>query len=148
MKIIEHNAKEYWSIFGYDKYIHFYESKEKPGYYLMIIDSKNMGMSRYHCYNKTEQNVWGDGCISIPLAEPISIGPFSSNLIIQLEFFILDHFVEEHIPHEREYLQYRAWYKFKAVEPEKWLDDFIEQLKKKEAEYEYLNAEPIQLSLF
>ena len=148
MRIIEHNEDRYGNPNSSHKYVHLYESLEKPGYYLVELDFLGMGMLSYHVYNHTGIVDWGNGHPQAKTLEPISVGPFHSNLDYRFEWFIKDNYVEEHIPHERSVLSDLAWFKFKSFEPEQWLDDFINYLKLREAEYDYKNDEPLQLSLF
>ena len=148
MRVIKHSEDRYRSFGSRDKYVHLYESLEKPGYYLVELDFIEDAMLLYHVYNRTGVVDWGNGFAQAKTTEPISVGPFHSNLDYRFKSFILDNCVEEHIPHERGSLKNRAWYKFKSFEPEKWLDDFINYLKLKESESDYINDESTQLSLF
>lgn len=146
MKKIEHNEEWLKSEFGSNEYLNLYESSEIPGYYFYVREHFDP-MNWYHILNHTGVIDWCEGMPETKVAEPVSIGPFWSQMCLRFELYVFDNFLAEHIPHEREVYSDRAWYKFKSFEPEKWLDDFIEFMKEEEAN-KYKKRGPEQLSLF
>jgi hypothetical protein len=149
MRTILHSEEKYKDSRGSGSCVHFYENIEMPGYYMVDVDGLAWGMRIYHIHMKTGKFDLGSGFPQLNIKEPVSVGEFNHLYIDKFHWFILDNFVEEHLPHERGILKHRAWYKFKSFEPEKWLDDFLNYMKDKEKrEYEKINSVPVQLNLF
>ena len=63
-----------------DYFIHFFESMENPGYYLIYSGCEYDGEALYHHLNNTGECDFGDGAGRANVADPTSIGIFEFNI--------------------------------------------------------------------
>lgn len=136
-------------------YLHFYESIDMPGYYLIVEYGDDAfdwydSLNRKGYYDDSNLKEWKApyGGPMANVALPISIGIFTNNFRWRFLDYIKENYVIEHILDKQNALHEKGWFRIEKLELEKWLEEFIKYLKQKEAEYEYKNDTPTQLSLF
>jgi hypothetical protein len=131
----------------YDEgFLHFFKSIDKPGYYIAMEVGKNDGVIWYHILNRTGKFDYGDGMPKAKVEKPISLGIFNNNFRWRFKEYIIENYSTD------TYIQRchssSSWCKFEKFEPEKWLNEYLEIVEKRQIEIEIKMNMNKQLNLF
>ena len=131
-------------------FVHFFESYDNRGNYLIKIGNESDGRCFYQHLNNIGKCDFGDGCGRANVLEPFSIGILNFQLQWRFTDFIHEnHVIEKHSCHLVLGLLDSSWFKFDSFQPGIWFDKFLEIESEKQKLADFPNLQDgCQLELF
>jgi hypothetical protein len=141
-------------IFTEERFIHFFEWLDKPMHYLIIVSDKDASqeyelINRINRYDESllkEDRYYT--YLKANISKPISIGSFEYDFDERFLDFIKTNYVVDKYMDEPERLHNRGWYFIERLEPERWLNEFIDMQINKSVKREREEMKVQQLNLF
>ncbi len=137
-------------------FLYFFESEEKPNYYIIMQHGIEGGEDWYNRFNRigrydeTEKKKKGVrfGYPDVRVKMPVGVSVKPEQVTWQFEGYVKDNYVKAYIEAIDEPLGSWGWYIIDNLEPEKWLLEFYDLRKRQIEKAAVAENTGRQISLF